>query len=273
MRCAHERRHADASTSMEEFTMATERDQVRSVQRAFEVLAVFGPDRPTLNLRQAAEATGFDRAVVRRYLLTLEQLGYLARMPGDSFRLRPKILTLAWNYLGSDPLAAASEQPLRALRDETGESCAVTVLSGATACFVGVANAETGLSIRLTLGNELPCYCTAMGRTVLSGLPSEQVAELVRQGPRPRHTNRTPTEVDWIIEQVATVAERGWDVADEELEIGVRSVAVRIPRPAHLAPAALSVSAPTARCSVADLRGRVRGLAQESAERIAADLG
>lgn len=253
--------------------MAGERDQVRSVQRAFDLLSVFGPDRPSLTLRQAAEATGLDRAVVRRYLLTLEQLGYLAKMPGDSFRLRPKILTLAWNYLGSDPLAAASEQPLRELRDVTGESCAVTVLSGATACFVGVANAETGLSIRLTLGNELPCYCTAMGRMVLSGLPLDEVAQLVRETPRPRHTSRTPTEVDWVVERVAKVAQRGWDVADEELEVGVRSVAVRIPRPGHATPAALSVTAPTARCSVADLRGPIRDRAESAAAEIAAGLG
>lgn len=253
--------------------MVTDRDQVRSVQRAFELLAVFGPGRPSLNLKQAAEATGFDRAVVRRYLLTLEQLGYLARMPDESFRLRPKILTLAWNYLGSDPLSAASEEPLRMLRDATGESCAVTVLSGATACFVGVANAEAGLSIRLTLGNELPCYCTAMGRTLLGGLPRDQVADLVRHTPRPRHTSHTPTDVDWVLDRVRTVAERGWDIADEEMELGVRSVAVRIPRPAHLAPAALSVSAPTARCSVADLRGRILRAARDSVHQIAAGLG
>jgi len=252
--------------------MPNPRDHIQSVARAFDVLATFGSGRSARqSLSQIAGRAGLDRASARRYLITLEDLGFVAQVD-DAYVLRPKLLHLAWTYLENTPVAAVAEAPLRHLRDALGESCSVTVLSGTNACFVAVANAEAGLSIRLTLGNELPAAATAMGRVLLGDLEPDELARVLVGTTRTAYTDRTITDADEIAAIVARARRDGWTLADQELEVGVRSIAVPVTDHRGRVVAALAVSTPTARVTREQLAGPFLEATRDTAREISALL-
>ncbi|MGH3492529.1 MAG: helix-turn-helix domain-containing protein, partial [Sciscionella sp.] len=136
---------------------------VQSLVRGFAVLRCFDAATPRLTLSQIAEIAGLDRAAARRYLHTFAAMGYVG-IEGRMFHLRPRILELGYSYLSSLSLPQVAAPFLSSLAEELAESCALTVLDGAELVYLATANTPRALAIRLTVGNRLPAYCTAMGR-------------------------------------------------------------------------------------------------------------
>jgi IclR family pca regulon transcriptional regulator len=233
------------------------RDHVQSVDRAFAVLRCFGADTPALSLADVAARTDLDRAAARRYLLTLERIGYVGHS-GQRFYLRPRILELGYAYLSSLTLPQLAQPHLAALAQALQESCAITVLDRTDIVYVAVVNATRGLSITLTVGNRLPAYCTAMGRVLLSALDDQQLRKLLDQSDHPRHTENTVFDTEQIVGIVEQTRRAGWAVVDQELESGVRSVAVPVRDGAGVIVAAASVSVPASRIPMSQMRNQIR---------------
>ncbi len=240
---------------------------VQSLERAFAVLEAFDTEHPTLTLSEAAELTGLDRAAARRYLLTLETLGYVGSS-GRQFFLRPRVLKLGYSYLSSLSLPQLAQPFLQALVEATGESASLTVLDGSEIAYIAVANSGRAFTIKLTVGNRLPAYCTAMGRVLLSGLDRSRLEAALQDSPPAPHTSTTVYQPDELITLIEEVRRRGWCIVDQELENGVRSIAVPIVDASGAISAALSVTAPAARVRVATLRTEIR----EKLERTASEL-
>ena len=247
------------------------RDNVQSVDRAFAVLRCFGAKSPLLTLSQVAESTGLDRAAARRYLLTLERLGYVGRQR-HQFHLRPRILELGYAYLSSLTVPQLAQHSLSSLSARVQESCAVTVLDGAEITYVAVHNASRALSITHAVGNRLPAYCTAMGRVLLGGLDSNNVRRLLDGTAHKRHTSTTVYDTGEILLAVEAASRAGWAVVDQELEEGVRSVAVPIRDATGVVIAAASVSVPASRVSIAELGGEIREELRSAAAEIETNL-
>ncbi|WP_051298683.1 IclR family transcriptional regulator domain-containing protein [Arthrobacter castelli] len=221
---------------------------VQAFARGIHILKAFSRTTPTLTLPQIAEATQLDRAVVRRYLMTLQDLGYVGAS-GKGYSLRPRILEIGYGYLASAGLPEIVQPHLNRLSATVNESCAVTVQDDSDVVYIAVANTDRSFSIQLTVGNRLPAYCTAMGRILLAGQPKDEVQTQLRCVPLVRHTAHTIQDPDRITALIDRARSQGWAIGDEELEAGVHSVAVPIRDSTQQPIAAMSVSTPSVRVS------------------------
>jgi IclR family pca regulon transcriptional regulator len=228
---------------------------VSGFARGLQVIEAFGEDRPRLAIADVAKATRLDRATARRCLLTLAELGY-ADYDGKFFALTPKILRLGHAYLSATPLPRLVQPFLDGLSEKVGQSSSVSVLDGAEIVYVARAAQRRVMSINLMPGSRLPAYCASMGRVLLAALPVEEARSLLKQTSRTAFTPQTKTELSDLMTELAKVREQGHAVIDQELEMGLCSIAVPLVDSRGRVMAALNIGAPAARVPAADLADR-----------------
>lgn len=231
-------------------------DFMESLARGLEVLRCFGKEQRPLTIAQVSRMTGFSRPSAGRCLHKLQLLGYVAR-EGQVYSLRPKILSFGHAYLVGSPLAARAQEPLERLRDEIEESCSVGVLEEDEVYYVARAPTKRIMSIALQVGSRLPLYCTSMGRVLLSGLSRADQEAYLGRTPLEPFTDRTETEPARLLEIFGRVASDGFALVDEELEVGLRSIAVPIRRGEKVV-AALNIGTQAARIPAFELSSRYR---------------
>lgn len=238
-----------------------------SLARGLLVIQAFSQRRPQLSISQLSKRTGLSRASVRRCLHTLSKLGFARTDDGRNFYLRPRILTLGHSYLASMPLATAAQPILEHLSQILHESCSIALLDGTEIVYVARANVTRIMAIDLGVGTRLPAFCTSMGRVLLANLSSEELESILPQIEFTRYTDRTVTSVERLRQALLTVKREGYAIVDQELELGLRSMAVPVRNPAGRVVAAINVGAHGQRVSVQDMQTRflpyLRAAAQE----------
>ncbi|GLX01682.1 IclR family transcriptional regulator C-terminal domain-containing protein [Microtetraspora sp. NBRC 16547] len=241
---------------------------LQSLARGLTVMCALDGPRP---LTAVAEATGLARATARRALLTLEHLGYVERT-GHDFRLLPRVLELGYAHLSSLGFAEIVQPHMADLVRRTRESASMAVLDGDDIRYVARVPTYSIMSVDITLGTRFPAYATSMGRVLLADLPhSERAALLAGTALRPI-TERTVTDPAELAEIVDGVAERGHAFVDEELEAGLRSLAVPVRDGTGRVVAALNVATHAARGPVEETLAALLPPLTETAARIEADL-
>lgn len=251
-----------------------ERYFILSLEKAFRLLTAFGRDRPSLSLREAAVATGLNRATARRFLLTLADLGYVAQDTDGRFHLTPKVLELGSRYLEGLDLARAALPELEALTAAVGEASNVAVADGAEIVYVArVPVAHRILSVNLQVGSRLPIHATSLGKALLAGMDPEERRR--RLGPEPfaRYTSATRTTYAELEADLAAVARQGVAVSDGELEEGLRSIAAPIRDFSGKVVAAVNLSTHALRTPRETLLGPYREALLQAAGRISRRLG
>ena len=210
--------------------MATDPDFNTSLARGLAVIGAFSQQRPSQSISQLSVKTEIPRAAVRRCLLTLERLGYVGHDPERrTFMLRPKVLRLGYAYLSSIPLITMAQPVLDALSRRLHESSSLAVLEDHEIAYVARSKASRRImSVDLGIGSRLPAYCTSLGRVLLAGLPPEELrAHLAALRPV-RHTQYTVTTKEKLRAAIDATRNDGFSIVDQELEIGLRSIAVPI---------------------------------------------
>lgn len=202
--------------------------------------------RHGLTVSAAAKASGTTRAAARRCLLTLAELGY-ATFDGKSFLPLPRMLRLGCGFCMPLPLPQIAQPILDKARDELNESISVAVLDGADALFVARAEAERIVLTGVKVGARLPAYCSATGRVLLSGFPDSSAAEIIKRSRRIRRTPQTLVDPTAIQNEVRNVRRNGYAISNEELELGMLSMALPVTDRTGRVKAAMSVSAFSAR--------------------------
>lgn len=203
----------------------TERDIMGGLAKGLAVIETFGADTPRQSISDVAAASGLDRATARRCLLTLAHHGY-ADWDGKFFTLTPRVLRLGTACLASMPMPAIVQPALDALSDRIGESSSVSILDGAEIVYVARAAQRKVMSISLMPGSRLPAYCTSMGRVLLAALPDAEARARIGTAPLPARTPRTLTGPDAIIDELYRIRQTGFAAIDQEVEQGLRSVAI-----------------------------------------------
>lgn len=203
----------------------TERDIMGGLAKGLAVIETFTADHPRQSIAQAAAASGLDRATTRRCLLTLAHQGY-ADYDGKFFTLTPRVLRLGTACLATMPLPQIVQPGLDGLSDALGESSSVSVLDGAEIVYVARAAQKKVMSITLMAGTRLPAYCTSMGRVLLSALPEAEAEAILMSGDLPARTQRTLVDPADILTELSRVRAQGFAIIDQEVEIGLRSIAV-----------------------------------------------
>lgn len=232
------------------------RDHVGSLQRGLAVLEILAGHPAGMTLTEMAQAAGLTRAGARRFLLTLAASGY-ATQSGRQFSLSPRLLTVARTWLGGGSLWTFALPFMRETAAQFDEACSAAVLSGEDVVYVARVPGRRIVSVSLDVGTRLPAYCTSMGRVLLSGLTDDELAAVLRTAKIEKRTAKTITDRAVLADQIRRVKADGFAIVDEELEPGLRSIAVPIVDGSGAIVAAVNVSTQSARFSVADMQRQI----------------
>lgn len=229
-----------------------EKEYVAGLEKGLSIIEAFGIISKPMTLSEAAELTGHSRASARRSLLTLQKLGYV-ELEDRHFRLAPRVLRLGHAYLTSTALAKTIQPTLEAISERTKESTSFAVLDGLDVVFVARAATRRSLSNGLGLGSRLPAYGAATGRVLLAHLPSEEAKLRLSRMARNKLTPHTRVDVADLIAYFGEVRRQGYAVSDEELELGVRSLAVSVSDRTGQTVGAISIVSSISRRSLSDM--------------------
>jgi len=243
------------------------RDHVGSLMKGLGVMEILAAHPAGLTLTETAEKAGLTRAGARRFLLTLAAAGY-ATQNGRRFQLSSRLLALARTWLQGTPLWIFAEPFMRDLSATFNESCSAAILAGEDVVYVARAPSRAILSVTLNIGTRLPAYCTSMGKVLLSGLDEGQFTAFLEKASLKPNTPKTITDRAILRETIKKVRRDGFAIADEELELGLRSIAVPIHDGTGRIVAALNVSTQTARLSVAEMKREILPKLKAAAARI-----
>jgi len=235
------------------------------------VIKTFTRERPSLTLTEIADQTGLTRAAARRFLLTLRDLGYV-QSDGRQFSLRPRVLELGYSYLSSLPVWDVARPHLEDLAEKVRETTSASVLDGTDIVFVARVETNRIMSMTLGVGSRLPAWATAMGRVLLADLPPARLDEYFQEVRLEPLSERTITDQKKLRRLIRQAGARGWTLVDQEVEEGVRSLAVPIRSPNGRAEAALTVCSHAFRVSVDRVVKEFLPLVQGTSERISAEL-
>lgn len=245
-------------------------DFVQSLARGLEVIKVFDAEHPSRSLSDVAKATGLSRAAARRSLLTLLKLGYV-RGEGTLFGLTPKVLELGHAYLRALSTPQLAEPHLKDLMRDVRETTALSVLDGDHVVHVARVPTAGVITVSINVGARFPAYATAMGRVLLAGLDQEAFEKYLGRADLQPLTDRTVRDADELRTIIRAVRESGFCVADQELNSGLRAVAVPVRDRDGAVIAAANIAASAGMRSLEELRDMVPRL-QECATAIENDL-
>ncbi|MGW1320694.1 IclR family transcriptional regulator domain-containing protein [Streptomyces sp. NPDC002426] len=214
---------------------------VESLARGLTVVTAFGDGGAALTLSAVARATGLSRASARRALLTLEHLGYVTA-EGRDHRLTPRVLALGYPPLSRTTLARIAGPHLSALAGRIQDSASLAVLADDSVQYVARAATHRIMDVDITVGTRFPAYATSLGRVLLADLPPAALAPLLDHAelrPLAPHTLTHRTELEAALERACA---EGYALVDEELEAGLRSIAVPVRDRAGSAVASINVA-------------------------------
>jgi IclR family pca regulon transcriptional regulator len=251
--------------------VASDPNFMTSLARGLAVLQAFDVRRSALTVSQASDATGIPRAASRRCLYTLERLGFVAEENGR-YSLRPKVLTLGFAHLSSVPLASAAQPLLDRCRDRLHESCSLGVLDGGEVFYQARSETSRIMSIALFVGTRLPAYCTSMGRVMLAYLPEDKLRAYLEGAVLHPKTSKTVTSKAELKAILANIRRSGFAVVDQELELGLRSIAVPVYGRHGTVVASINVGTQSVRVSIKELNQRVLPELQSTAAAITEKL-
>ncbi len=239
---------------------------VTALDRGLTVLTCFGAGRRSMTLSQVAAACGLSRGTARRFLLTLQTLGYVGG-DGKWFWLTPKVLRLATAYLSSNGLAELARPVIRRVTEQTGESSSLAVLDGADIVYIARVETRRIFSSGLEPGARLPAHCSSLGRVLLAAMEPAQLDRWLGEHPLHALTPRTVTDPERLRAKLREVRQQGYAVIDGEIEIGIRSISVPVIDPQGRTVAALNIGTLAARVSLEQMRRELlpvlRGAARE----------
>lgn len=242
-------------------------ESLQTLERGLRVLETFSRERPALTLSDVARLTGLTRASARRILLTLERLGYV-RSEERRFSLAPRVLNLGWAYMSSLGIAELAQPLIRELANELEEAVSIAILDWPDVVYLARVYPQRRVyASTLSVGSRLPAHATAVGRVLLAALPDDTLSEYLG-GPLPRYNERTVCDPDELRALIEGVRRRGWAISDQEVEVGIRSVAAPIRDATGNVIASLTASTTTPRATLADLRKRLLPRVVESARRL-----
>jgi IclR family transcriptional regulator, pca regulon regulatory protein len=201
------------------------RDIVGSVKHVLDVMRAFDRDHSQMTLSMVSERTGLTRAGARRYLLTLEHLGYIAR-DDRLFRLTAKVLDLGFAFLDSMPLAELARPYLQKVTRENGEIAGLAVLDRGEIIHVVGSTVERLLAPTLAIGRRFNALYTSSGRAIAAFMDPPAREEFLKSAVIAKITPHSLTTREQIRAELEVVQRQGYAIVDQEIEVGIRSLAV-----------------------------------------------
>jgi IclR family transcriptional regulator, pca regulon regulatory protein len=245
----------DSAAEPDDGAKTHDKEFMATLAKGLAVLGTFNKERPTMTLSQAALVAGLSRATARRILRTLTELGYVEQS-GRQFALSSGILKLGFAYLATQHWIEQATPLMRQLSEQFHESCSAAILQGTEIVYVARIPASRIMSVALAVGTRLPAFHTALGRIQLGFLDDAELWRRLRSLRVDALTPATITDVQALFDRVREDHAQGFSIVDEELERGLRSIAVPVVDRTGQAVAALNLSTHSTRTTRNELRER-----------------
>ena len=260
-----------ASTEAEQIqALSGDPNFMTSLARGLAVVRAFSQQRQRLSVAQISARTGISRAAVRRCLYTLARLGYVVSDDDRNFMLRAKVLALGHAYLSSVPLATSAQPVLDHVSAAVDESCSLATLDGDEIVYVARSSSSRRImSIDLSVGSRLPAFCTSMGRVLLASLPASELGDYLKRLRTTPFTERTITAKNKLQEVIVQARNAGYAIVDQELEIGLRSIAVPVADARGHAAAAINISVQAQRVPIGDMEKQLLPALRDASSELA----
>ena len=224
-----------------------------TLAKGLAVLALFGRDRPSMTLSQVAAQADLSRATSRRILRTLCATGYVEQ-DGRQFFLSPSALNIGFAYLSTHSWIERAQPVMKELSERFQETCSAAVLQGTEVVYVSDVPAQRIMSVTASLGSRLPAFHTSLGRSQLGALPEAEIWRRLKSVRIEAYTPSTITDLQALFERVRDDFAQGFSIVDEELEKGLRSIAVPLLSRRGLPVAAIALSTHTSRATRNEMR-------------------
>ena len=245
-------------------------DFIEALARGLDVIRAFEPRQPAMSLAAVAAATGLARPTARRILLTLEQLGYV-RAGERGFELTPRVLELGMSYVLSRSLWEVARPHMERLVARTHESSSIAQLDGSDIVYVARVAVPKIIALAVTIGTRFPAMQTSLGKIMLAALPPDEAERVLAEPSRSPVTPRWQPSLAERIAELREVRARGWSLTDEQLALGIRSVAAPLRDGDGKVLAALNVTVHAAETPVEVLTGEYLPMLLQTAGSISAD--
>jgi IclR family acetate operon transcriptional repressor len=242
------------------------------VGKALRLLALLGDYPDGAGLSELSRAAGYPVSTTHRLLSSLQGEGF-ARSDPESRRyaLGLRLFELGQRVSHARGFAGVALPVMQRLSGETGEPTLLAVLDGHHQVYVHSVQGRQQVQIRGEPGARGPLHATSMGKCLVAFAPEADRGRLVAELDLPALAPHTITTRDAFAAEIVAVRDRGFAIADEEHEPGIRAVGVPVCGPDGVALASLSTAAPAYRMSVARLEEFVPAL-REAARELAAVL-
>jgi IclR family pca regulon transcriptional regulator len=247
-------------------------NHIQGLERGLAVLQAFDAERPNPTASELATATQLSRPVVRRILLTLHRLGYVATS-GGRWTLTPRVLSIGQAYTATHALTELAQPYLLQLAEKTGESATLAALDGNEVVYIARVPVRRVLSVTVAPGTRTVAHATSLGRVLLAWAPAVRIEQVITETGLPRLTPHTVTDPARFRDILADVRAQGWSMVINEREEGLISLSAPIRDHNHRVVAALASSTSTGRATPEGLRDDVVPILVETAKRISAELG
>jgi IclR family pca regulon transcriptional regulator len=243
------------------------RDFVRALARGLAVIESFEGQLHAASLSEIATRAKLSRGTVRRSLITLEALGFVHEERGR-FTLTPRTLRLGYSYLSSQPIWTLARNYVEEMHEETGETTSMAVLEDGMIVYVLRIVASRLLHDKLAIGSRLPAYPASMGRLLLADLPQPELDRYLRETELRVLTPYTVVDPDRLRGIILQAGKAGYAVSDQEMELGLRSIAVPIKGPDGRTVAALNIGCSSVQTSYVEMEMKFLPVLRKVAARI-----
>ena len=232
-----------------------DKEFMATLAKGLAVLGLFGRQRPAMTLSEAALAANVSRATARRILRTLAELGYVEQR-GRQFSLSPNILQLGFAYLATQNWIERAVPLMKELSERLHESCSAAILQGTEIVYVARVPTRRIMSVAVSVGSRLPAFHSSMGRVQLGFLDPSEIWRRLKSVRIEPMTPSTITDLQALFDRIRDDHEQGFSIVDEELERGLRSIAVPVVDRQNQVVAGLNLSTHSTRTTRNEMRDK-----------------
>lgn len=201
------------------------RDWIAGLERGIAVIEVFDEEHPKLTAKQVGDRCGLARTAARRYLLTLEHLGFVAT-DSKHYWLTPRVMRLGQHYLASARLPRLAQPFLQRISAATQEIAYLAVLDEGEIVYVARNGPNRATNSGFVLGARVISHVTAAGLLLMAYQPVDAVQQWLAQRELPAFTPHTITDKERFQQNLATFRRQGWALSERQFDLDCRGIAV-----------------------------------------------
>lgn len=241
------------------------RDWIAGLERGVSIIEAFDDAHPRMTASEAGQRTGMTRTAARRYLLTLQHMGYVAG-DGKLFWLTPRVLRLGQSYLESARLPRIVQPFLQRVAAGTHEIAYLSVMDGDEVVYIARNGPNRSMSTGYVLGARVPAQVTASGMLMLAMRNDEERNLWLATHELTVFTSHTIASKERMKLELARIRAQGWALSEQQLDLNSRGIAVPLRDRHGELVGALNITMPMGHESSEDAVARVLPVLRETAQ-------